>query len=62
MVPRLECLVEEDLRTEGAIRAVVKLSGFGSREPSPKAQDRHELVVIPFGSSEVGDADADVVD
>ena len=57
----LECLVEEDLRTAGAVGAVVELSGLRRREPGPQSQDRHELVVVPLGRREVGDTDADVV-
>src|ERR1700689_3031685 len=60
--PGLDCLVEEALGTAGAIGAVVELAGWRRREPGPKAQDRHELVVVPLGRREVGDADADVID
>src|SRR5262245_31188863 len=58
----VECLVEEDLRTESAIGAVVELSGFRRRKPGFKPEDRHEVVVVPLSSHEVGYADADVVD
>src|ERR1700722_17579159 len=59
---RLECLVEKDLRAASASGAVVELAGFCRREPGPKPQDRHELVVIPLGRRKVGNPYADVVD